>query len=367
MANIGLLVYDISRYGGAERVAISLTNELSKYHSVSLISCFNEDKKPIDALKNSVNFFVLSDTTKSLTFSIYSLSNRLKNIIRKQNIDILINITAGVNTVGILSTFGTSAKTIYAEHSNLLNKSYGIKHQVRQWLGAKCCDYVVTLTKKDQKEFEKAFHIKNKCSYIYNWFESDATSSVYDHNSKKIITVGRLESVKGYDRLIEVAKSVFDKHPEWSWDIYGEGSLRSFLEESIKANNLNDNLFLMGNCNQILTKYKDYSFFVMTSYYEGLPLVLLEAKSRRLPVISFDCPTGPSEIIKNGYDGYLVENGNISQMIEKIELLINNQSYRIEFSNHSTEVLEKFKKKNILNEWLALIDDLLKKEEVVTK
>ena len=96
----------------------------------------------------------------------------------------------------------------------------------------------------------------------------------------------------------------------------------------------------------------------MTSYYEGLPMVLLEAKANSLPLVSFDIDTGPSEIIRNNIDGYLIENNNIEQMIEKIDFMIKNKDIRINFSKKSRENLEKFEKEKIMNQWGKLIENI---------
>ena len=98
----------------------------------------------------------------------------------------------------------------------------------------------------------------------------------------------------------------------------------------------------------------------MTSRYEGLPMVLLEAKANKLPIVSFDCETGPSEIVRNDIDGYLVESGNVEALAEKIMLLIERADIRKRFSEHSQENLGKFSKSEIMKQWYALIESMLK-------
>jgi len=361
MYRIGLLVYDFTLHGGAEKVALKMAQELNEKYEIHFLSCFSEKDEPILPLNERIKTHVLSEKTVSIPFHLRKLSSELKKYLVKNEIDVLLSITAGVNTIAFLGTTFTKTKMIYAEHSNLLNQTYGKKHLFRQWIGAKTADAVVTLTEADRKAFVERFHIGNKCQSIYNWFDGEITSNAYDWNSKKIMTVGRLVSVKGYDRLLEVAKLVFEDYPDWSWDIYGEGHMREQLERTIQEYNLERHVFLKGKCPDVLKLYNKYSFFVMTSYYEGLPLVL-EAKSGLLPIVSFDCPTGPSEIICDGYDGYLVENNNISQMVERIKTLIGNQELRMEFSKNSVKNIKAFEKKTILNKWINLIESLCKEE-----
>ena len=362
MYKIALLVYDYSLFGGAEKVALKLANEFVKDYEVHLISCFATNDTPIIQVDSSVKCYVLSKKLRSLTWEAIGISNRLKNHLIKSNIDLLISVTAGVNTIAVLGTRNTETKMIYAEHSNLLNKTYGKKHQFRQWIGAKVADYTVTLTEADKEQFIEKFGVEGRCKSIYNWYDGEIVSDFYDVNSQKIITVGRLAAVKGVDRLLMVAERVFEKYPTWKWDIYGEGPLREQVERAIKERKLENNVFLKGNRTDVIQLYKKYAFFVMTSYYEGLPLALLEAKSSLLPIISFDCPTGPSEIITDGYDGFLVENGNIERMTEQIIKLIEDAELRRKFSEHSAKKLEDFQKEKIAKQWITLINELCKEK-----
>lgn len=363
MYKIGLLVYDYSLHGGAEKVALNLANELSSKYEVHFISCFAERHTPIFPLDEKVKTFIVDHKTQSLTWNAFRLSGKVKKYLVAQGVDLLINITAGINTIGVLATAHTNIKLIYAEHSNLSNQTYGKKHQFRQWIGAKRADYVVTLTEQDKQAFIEKYHVAKKCQNIYNWYDGQVMSKCYDTDSTKIITVGRLVSVKGYDRLLAVAQKVFQHHSEWTWDIYGEGPLFDEIQKEIAEKGLGDHVFLRGNRTDIMDLYKQYAFFVMTSYYEGFPLVLLEAKSSMLPIVSFDCPTGPGEIITDGYDGFLVENDNIDKMANRINELMESTELRTQYSKRAISKLDTFQKTKIAGEWMSLIDKLCKVKE----
>lgn len=363
MYKIGLLVYDYSLHGGAEKVALNLANEFATKYEVHFISCFSERQKPIVPLDERVKTFVVDYKTQSLTWNALKLSGKLKKYLLANSVHLLINITAGINTIGVLATAGTDIKLIYAEHSNLSNQMYGKKHQFRQWIGAKRADYIVTLTQQDKQAFIEKYHIEEKCQNIYNWYDGQQVSKCYDTNSKKIITVGRLVPVKGYDRLLTVAQKVFACHPEWTWDIYGEGPLLDEMQKEIIEKGLESNVFLKGNRKDIMDLYKQYAFLVMTSYYEGFPLVLLEAKSSMLPIVSFDCPTGPREIVTDEHDGFLIENGDIDKMAVRIIELMENTELRRQYSKRAIGKLDTFQKSRIAREWISLIDKLCKVKE----
>ena len=359
MKKVGMLVYDDSQTGGAERVAKGLANELAKKYEVYIISLFQE-KESTDKKNLNYNHKVLLNDTVSITKNIIHISKLLKEYLLLNEIDVLLSITAGVNTVAVMATRKTNIKTVYCEHSNLENKTYGRKHQLRQYIGAKFMNKIVTLTQRDKNNFIKKYNLpQDKIICIPNWFNyNENKESQYNINSKKIITVGRLEKVKGYDLLVKVAKLVNKNHPDWKWDIYGDGKYRDKIERDIDSNNLNDVITLKGNVNNIMDLYNEYSIFVMTSYYEGLPLALLEAQEARLPIISFDCPTGPSEIIENNKNGFIINCYDIELMANKICYLIENGNKRLEFSSYSQINIHKFNKTNIINKWIKLIENV---------
>ena len=178
----------------------------------------------------------------------------------------------------------------------------------------------------------------------------------YDVESKKIISAGRLVNIKGFDMLIDVASKVFDKHPNWEWHIYGEGELREELEEKIARNGLQQHLKLMGRTDKLLELYKNYALFVLTSRYEGLGMVNIEAHGAHLPIVSFNCPFGPGEIIKNDINGYLVECFDIEKMADKINFLIENKDKRIEMSQNTMIDKEKFSMDNVIKKWKEILN-----------
>ncbi len=357
MKKVAIFVYDYTLFGGAERVAANLANELCRDYEVSLISCFGSREKPSFALNEQVRKFVLSKETLSIPMHCRALAKKLRSILRENHIDVILNITAGINTVSWMAARRTSTKVIYCEHSNLFNQTYGKKHIFRQWLGARTADKVIALTEADKVEFQRKYGIGDKADYIYNWYDGPVCKD-YDVSSKKMIAVGRLEYIKGYDRMIQAAAKVFDRHPDWTLDIYGEGTYRDTIAQQIADAHLENNIFLKGNCPTVMQEYRSHAFCVMTSYYEGFALALVEAMANSLPAVSFDCPTGPREIIQDGINGLLVEDGKIDALADAINRLIEDPALRQDFSAHATDILKKFDKEAIYQQWVRTIEDL---------
>ena len=152
--NLGIFVYDISLTGGAEHVAINLGETFASYHNVYMISLFEAEPQKVNRNLGYKNI-TLSDSVGSIPLNFLKYTSKLKKQLKENNIDILLTITAGVITLANAAAIGTKTKVIYAEHSNLENKTYGKKHEFRQFIGAKFSDYTVTLTERDKNNFIK--------------------------------------------------------------------------------------------------------------------------------------------------------------------------------------------------------------------
>ena len=195
---------------------------------------------------------------------------------------------------------------------------------------------------------------------VPNWVEKKDGIKRYNEDSHIIISIGRADPVKGFDRLIEIARLV--QNEAWQWQIWGDfdNTYGKELAKIISSKGLSNFVRLMGVTNAVQDVYRKSSFLVLTSYYEGLPMVLLEAKQNDVPLISFDIKTGPNEIITDGINGYLVQDHDIEGMVEKIKDLMNNKEKRVYFSQNSYIGLEKFDKDTILEQWMNMLNELIK-------
>ena len=234
----------------------------------------------------------------------------------------------------------------------------GYRKITRKW-AAKKADAIVVLTEEDRKNYEREVNVKGILRRIYNPIEiGNGEDICYNMKSKIIISAGTLNYNKGFDMLIDVAKIVLKKHNDWRWVVCGEGEERKRLEEKIEKNNLTENLILKGNVSNIEEYYRKSAIFVLTSRTEGFGLVLTEAKKEGLPCVSFRCPAGPSEIILDDINGYLLDCFDIEQMAEKINQLIENQDIRKKFSDNSMVGTEKFNIDKISEQWMELIEQI---------
>ena len=216
-------------------------------------------------------------------------------------------------------------------------------------------DSIVTLTYEDRtlnwKRTDKIFVIPNPLT-----FQSESISKL---NMKKVIAVGRLTAQKNFSSLIRAFRNVANTHPDWTLEIYGEGNERNVLQKQITELRLENDVYLCGNTLQVQEKMRESSCFVLSSRFEGLPLVMLEAMSCGLPVVSYDCPCGPKDIVTDGIDGFLVPTGDEQMLAEKICYLIENPNIRTQMGAAALKKSENYHIEKIIPMWMNLFERLI--------
>ena len=249
------------------------------------------------------------------------------------------------------------SKVIAAEH--VYYDYYGsFLKKIRLHIYRKCCK-VAVLTTKDKVCYDRYYPSGHTCVIPNPVVLTETYESPLD--SKVAIAVGRIQYQKGFDTLVEVFKRVHKKHPDWTVNIYGDGNLRSELEEQISEAGLNGVINLMGRSNEIYKKLRDASFYIMSSRFEGFPMVLIEAQSQGLPIVSFDCPNGPSDIINNGVNGILVEDQNKDALYDGICYMIEHPDERKAMGKKALENVNQYSTVVICNMWQKLFDEIRKK------
>ncbi len=183
-----------------------------------------------------------------------------------------------------------------------------------------------------------------------------------DCTSHQVIAAGRYAVQKGFDLLIEAWALVVKQHPDWTLCIYGDGSLRRDFEIQIERLGLIESCLLKHTVSDIESKYCESSIFVLSSRFEGFGMVITEAMGCGVPPVSFACPCGPRDIITDGYNGLLAENGNIAQLAHKICRLIANKEERQQLGKQAYIDSKKYQMENIGQQWKELFESLTHKQ-----
>lgn len=212
------------------------------------------------------------------------------------------------------------------------------------WIGK--ADAVVTLTQGDAKNWRR---VSRNVHVIPNIVHLNDTGCYSKCTYKRAIFVGRLVKQKGISDLIKLWQIVNQCHPDWQLDVYGDGQMESIPE--IK-------LFVHPPTVDIMEEYINSSMLLMTSVYEPFGLVLPEAMSCGLPVIAFDCPYGPADIITDGKDGYIITNRDIDAFANKVSQLIKRQQLRQEMGGAAVQSVKRYSAENIMPQWIELFDSL---------
>jgi len=367
MIRICYLLGGFTVNGGIGRVTSILANRLCKSgdYAIHALSFYDTHCPDLYNIEPEIIRNNLFDEPLTMQAAILKGGIRkLRRYIDRNSIDILIACGALYYPISILACKGKKTKCICWEHSNVMNARDHSYQMLCRGFGARNADRVVALTRHDRQSFVSRYGIQN-ASQIYNPVDETAMSHVreYDADSTKILSVGRLSYQKNFELLVEIAAAVLPAHPEWTWDIYGEGELRSMLEDKISKMGLQGRLTLRGQVDNLYDPYNDYSMLVMTSRYEGFPMTLLEGMAFGLPLLSFDVLTGPGEIISDGGNGYLVEPFLSEKMASRIEGLMNDRELRRRLSAQSRQDRERFRLGSIVAEWDDLFRSMLRNRD----
>lgn len=364
--------------GGMERILTDKINFLVNQNNIEVFvvttdqngeKLFFELDSKVKVINLDLNFnslFSLSMTRKYLGIKrkLKLYSTLLAEVIKENNINICIS--TGGKELEFLYKLDVDCKKILEIHFAKNFRKQFLLSRKNNWIfrlignvrttqlinQTKSLDAVVVLTKEDQKEWQLTHH---NIYQIYN-FTSINTQQVSHLENKKAIAIGRLDAQKGFDMLIDSWFLKKDELNEWTLEIFGKGEWEEFLQLKIDNYGLQDNIFLKGVSNNIEVELQSSSIFMFSSRYEGFGLALIEAMSLGLPVISFNCPHGPSELVEN--NGYLVEPDNIVLFSEAIHKLAQNRKLRAEMGIKSKIRAKSFEKGMIMSQWVNFFKTL---------
>lgn len=217
--------------------------------------------------------------------------------------------------------------------------------------------YVVTLTQQDRVAIEQKYHPK-QCVCIPNASPFEITSYQSSTRDKTILSIGRLANQKGFDLLIRSFAMISKKFPDWKLQIIGDDyGEKKHLLELIDKFALKDFVNIIPATRHISKYYEASAFYVLSSRFEGLPMVLIEALSFGMPIIAFDCPTGPAEIV-NDSNGILVENGNINNLADAMSTLMVSQDVLLAKAIGAEHDAAAFNKHKINKLWSNLLTSI---------
>lgn len=361
--------------GGADRVVTEKANYLAEVlgHDVYIITDSQNGRQPVFPLSTKVKHIDLDVNFDKqyhhglLVRAYYYFS--LMHLYKKRLGKLLDEIKADVviTTLGrdldFLTKLKDGSKKVgeshiakqYTRNFHLMEaRGFPYKQIAKYWRrkqekAVKKLDAFVVLTQYDAESWEE-IKVANIIPNSLPFYTEESSSL----DKKRIITVGRLSEQKGFDLLVSAWSFITKKHPDWEIHLYGEGELENELKKSITQNGIEDSFIIHKPVKNIKEKYLESSIYVMSSRFEGFGMVLIEAMACGVPCISFDCPHGPSYIIKDGEDGILVENGNVEQLAEAISTLITDTDKRFAMGKAAKQNVLRYSQENIMKQWESL-------------
>lgn len=361
--------------GGMERVLANKANWLVKQgHEVVIVTTDQRGKKPFFPLDARIKCYDLAinyeeNNGKSFLnklshypFKQWKHKVRLTALLKELRPDIVISMFC--NDAFFIPSIKDGSKKILEIHfSRFKRLQYGRKglwHLADRWrykTDAKVVsrfDKFVVLTHEDKEYWG---NLRNMC-VIPNarTFEVSQPATL---GTKKVIAVGRFNHQKGFERLIDAWAMVVREMPDWTLHIVGDGELRTELQQQIDYLNLSAHVIMGRAEKDMISVYKDASILAMSSYYEGLPMVLLEAQAVGLPIVSFDCKCGPKDVIEDGVDGFLVKEGNIEELAQKLLVLMQDANLRSQMGSAAYAHSERYSEERVMKQWTELFDEVV--------
>lgn len=347
----------INGSGGLERVLAVKASYLAEHYDYKVhILCLNDaDKNPFYAFSAKIQFHSIDVKGNPITyFSAYKKG--IQKVVHEINPDIISVCDDGLKGFFLPKIIQTKAKWIYERHASIqlnTNKSFKGKFiQKLMFSQIKNFSKFVVLTPSNISEWNQpnVIAIPNPISF---------TSSLENQlNQKRILVVGSHSYNKGYDLILQIWSKIQPQFQDWQLDIFGKIDKNQTYVKMSEAMQL-ENIAFHAPTKNIQAEYETSSILTMTSRSEGFGMVLIEAMACGVPCVSFDCPSGPGDIIQNNEDGYLVPNGDLVKFKEKLMDLMSNEERRKQFGKNAKKNVKRYSVEEVVKQWDELFSELI--------
>jgi GalNAc-alpha-(1->4)-GalNAc-alpha-(1->3)-diNAcBac-PP-undecaprenol alpha-1,4-N-acetyl-D-galactosaminyltransferase len=353
--------------GGAERVAATLVNHWVNSGdnlTVTLVTVASPetDFYEVDSRVKRIALDLSRPSTSWARFLVKNVRivRRLRQLMRSIQPDVVLSFLDYINVRTLLAAFGTAIPVVVEEHIDPTQSSVGKMLRVLRWLLYRQACAVVVLTPEIAQWAGRI--VTENCVHVIPNPISDTflkASPGVPTPGHKIVGMGRLEPQKGFDLLLRAFAQCAEDHLDWTLEIVGEGSERDRLRALADDLGIADKLLLPGIVKHSEGVLRQADLFVLSSRYEGFPMALLEAMTSGLPVVSFDCRSGPREMIENGVNGVLVPSNDVGALANAMAHLMGDEGQRKRLGERAIAVADKFSLARVNQMWCCVFDQVV--------
>lgn len=337
-------------YGGSSKQLALIANGLSArgycvfVHSLSVVDCYQR-------LDNAITYIPPRTKTSKRQLQWLTYPFIIRQIVKEHDIDIVISWRTNAGSYATLATLGMKAKTVFCERSDPYMEPSSI-HAITTFL-ASLSDGGVFQTAKARDYYKR---LAPKATVIPNPIDSDIQMPdivEYASRPKDIVYVGRMSiHQKRQDILLKVMKCIHSELPDYKLRMYGDGNDLEKLKEMTREMGLEDVVVFEGAINNVVERIKHARLLLLTSDYEGIPNVILEAFQAGVPVVSTDCsPGGCHVLIENGKNGYITPFRDYETTAKKAVTLLQNEALAVQFCENSRRKIKEFLPEKIYSMW----------------
>jgi glycosyltransferase involved in cell wall biosynthesis len=360
--------------GGTIRTTLDLAAQLSANHRVEVVSVRRHGASTFFPAPDGVDLVALDDRTQPRGLLQRTLTKVPSLLVHPEDyaypgaslwtdIRVVGLLRAGVGDVVITTrpayaiiaaaAAPPTARVIAQEHMNFGAHRPRLARAVRRAFGR--LGTLVVLTEGDRRDYATALAGRSTRVVVIPNAVTDLGPDLASPHAPLIVAAGRLTTQKGFDLLIRAFAAVAESHPDWSLRIHGGGPLRKGLERLVAAEGLQERVALPGATRQIGAAYAQGSVFALSSRFEGFGMVVVEAMSRGLAVVSFDCPRGPGEILTDEHDGLLVPPEDVGALAAALHRVMGDGALRTRLGAAARETAQAYRPEAIAQRWEALL------------
>lgn len=359
---VAFYIGDYRNSGGTERSCIAVVNGLARkgQSKVYLICTNSNEDKPFYDLDETVKVVYLNIQDYKIQY--FVCLSRLYKAIRRYKIDSIVavemySLLFVFPVVKLMKLFGLCINLVAWEHFNFTVNLGRKERDFFRKIAARFADNIVVLTERDVELWRSKLKIKRSIVAINNPSPYVVNDGEYNTNTKNILAIGRLTYQKGFDKLLDIwGKYItrFGNEEGWRLFIIGSGPDEEKLKHLIVEYGISKSVKMIANTPDIGSYYSNGAFLAMTSRFEGLPMTLIESQSFGLPIIVYDCLTGPSEIVSEN-SGFLVKMDDEHDYLIKLNSLITNSELRLKMSANAKEEVKRFAPETVIEKWVQLL------------